>query len=78
MPTLLAKTQEYLVEYEGGALHIARYLDGYAIGMRGKGICGQFKACLKTHSPERAIQTFLRMLPGATWKPCYKPERMPR
>jgi hypothetical protein len=76
--TILAKTQDHLVEFESGMLTIARYTDGHCIGLAGKGIAGQFRECLKTHTPERVIATFLRMDPKATWQPLYCPERMPR
>lgn len=76
--TVLAETADYLVEYEANILTIARYSDGHCKGLRGKGIAGQFRACLKTHPPERVIQTFLTIARKADWQPLYKPHRMPR
>jgi hypothetical protein len=74
--TVLAKTTDYLVEYESNMLTIARYSDGHCLALTGRGIAGEFRACLKTHAPDRVIQTFMRMIPDATWRPLYKPERM--
>ena len=76
--TILAKTDEHLVEFECGVLTIARYSDGHCLGLRGKGIAGQFRECLKTHSPKRVVATFIRMCHGQEWQPLYKPARMPR
>lgn len=59
--TILAITPDYLAEYEAGILTIARYSDGQAVALTGKGIAGEFRACLKTHAPERVCATFVRM-----------------
>lgn len=75
--TILAKTDLYLVEYEAGFLSIARYSDGYCKAAKAKGIAGQFRDCLKTHSAERTIEVYLRMMRRFDWEPLYKPERMP-
>lgn len=75
--TILARTPEYLVEYEAGFLSIARYSDGHCKAAKAKGIAGQFRACLKTHSPERTIECFLRMMRKFEWEPLYKAHRMP-
>jgi len=73
--TILASTRDHLVEYEAGMLTIARRTDGNCIALQGRGIAGQFRACLKTHSAERTIQTFISL--GATWRPLYKPRCVP-
>lgn len=75
--TILARTAEHLVEYEAGFLSIARYTDGHCKAAKAKGIAGQFRACLRTHSPERVVETFLRMMRRHPWEPLYKPHRMP-
>lgn len=75
--TVLANTQDYYVEFEAGFLSITRRTDGHCLGMKGKGIAGQFRACLKTHSPERVVQTFIRMARNVQWEPLYKPHRIP-
>ena len=59
--TILAITPEYLAEYEAGILTIARYSDGKAVSLAGKGIAGEFRACLKTHAPQRVCETFIRI-----------------
>lgn len=77
--TILTITQDHLVEFEAGILTIARYSDGHCVALKGKGIAGQFRACLKTHEPVRVVQTFLRIAERKqAWQPLYKPERMPR
>lgn len=76
METVLAATAEYLVEYAGGMLTIARRSDGHCIAFTGRRVAGEFRDCLKTHSPERVIACYIRMAPGA-WAPLYKPEGMP-
>lgn len=76
--TILAKTPDYLVEFEANMLTIARYSDGHCIALQGKGIAGEFKACLKTSPVERVIEVFIKMVSGAAWQPLYKPARMPR
>ena len=75
--TVLASTTEHLVEYEAGFLSIARRSDGHCKALKGKGIAGQFRACLKTHSPERVTECFLRMARNQEWQPLYKAGRVP-
>lgn len=74
--TILANTAEYLVEFEARILTIARRTDGHCVALSGRGIAGDFRDCLKTHSPERVIETYLRLCRGIPWEPLYKPERM--
>ncbi|WP_419902091.1 hypothetical protein [Kiloniella sp.] len=77
--TILAETQDYLVEYETGLLTIARYSDGHCIGFKGRRVAGEFRDCLKTHSPERVVETFIKAAgPNPKWGPLYKPHKMPR
>lgn len=76
--TILAKTADHLVEFENGVLTIARYSDGHCVGLTGRGIAGQFRDCLKTHAPERVVETFLRIVRNQMWQPLYKPHMMPR
>ena len=76
--TVLAKTADHLVEFENGMLTIARYSDGHCVGLTGKGIAGQFRDCLKTHTPERVVEVFLKIVPNAMWQPLYHPDKMPR
>lgn len=59
--TILAKTADHLAEFECGILTIARYSDGHAIALKGRGIAGQFRDCLKTATPEKVISTFIRI-----------------
>lgn len=63
--TILACTTTHIAEFEDGLLTIARYSDGQALGLTGKGIAGQFRACLKTHSAERTIDCYIRMAQAA-------------
>lgn len=73
--TILAYTSEYLVEYTipgGGLLTIARHGDGHCKGLIGQGIAGEFRDCLKTHSPAKVIEVFLKMALNAEWRPLYK------
>jgi hypothetical protein len=67
-----------LAEFEAGILTISRYSDGHCKGMRGRGIAGEFRACLKTHSPKRVIEVYLMMARKQPWQPLYKPGWMPR
>lgn len=77
--TILANTPEYLVEFEAGILTISRRSDGMHVALEGRGIAGQFRECLKTHEPNRVVQTFLRMpRKPVTWlPPLYRPGCMP-
>ncbi len=80
--TILAKTKTHLVEYErghGGLLTITR-ADGKCVGMAGKRICGDFKDCLKTHTPQQVTDCYLRMANsmGIEWEPLYKSSAMLR
>lgn len=74
--TILASTADHLVEFEAGILTIARRTDGYCLAMKGKRIAGDFRDCLKTHAPERVIQTYMRLAQQAKidWTPLYKPK----
>lgn len=76
--TILAETKDYLVEFEARLLTISRYSDGHCKGYSGKRVAGEFRDCLKTHTPERVIDLYLKMFRGQDWQPLYKPERMPR
>lgn len=76
--TVLASTPDHLAEYEAGArlLTITRRTDGHCVALTGARVAGEFRDCLRTHAPERVIQTFLRIAggAGADWTPLYKPE----
>lgn len=78
--TILASTDDHLAEFEAGVLTIARYSDGHCKTMKARGIAGEFRRCLKTHTPERVIATYLRLADqaGCKWEPLYKPDYMPR
>jgi hypothetical protein len=77
--TILANTPEYLVEFEARVLTISRRSDGMHVALEGRGIAGQFRECLKTHEPNRVVQTFLRITgKPLTWlPPLYRAGRMP-
>jgi len=75
--TILAMTDDYLVEYESGILTISRYSDGYCKACKGKRVAGDFRDCLKTHSVEKVIDVYLKMIAKFPWQPLYKPSRMP-
>lgn len=75
--TFLAKTLGYYVEFECGFLSIAR-ADGMALCIKGAGLSAEFRSCLKTHGPERAIETFIKIAQRVTiWKPMYRHRAMP-
>lgn len=77
--TVLAQTDDYLVEYERPLLTIARFSDGHCLGFEGKRVAGEFRGCLKTHPAERVIETYIRMVgPQPNWEPLYKPDVMRR
>jgi hypothetical protein len=76
--TILAITEDYLVEYESGLLTISRYTDGYCLGFSGRRVAGEFRDCLKTHTADKVIETYIKIARGAQWEPMYKPHRMPR
>lgn len=59
--TILASTDEHVVEHESGVFSIMRRADNMALHMEGRRIVGDFRDCLKTHSPERVIATYIRM-----------------
>lgn len=59
--TVLASTADHLVEFEAGILTITRRSDGHAVSLTGKGIAGHFRDCLKTHTPERVVETWIRL-----------------
>ena len=73
--TVLASTADHLVEFEAGMLIIHRRSDERHMALTGKGIAGQFRDCLKTHTPEKVISTFTRIAgPNPTWhEPMFKP-----
>lgn len=75
--TILAKTDEYLAEFEAGYLTIARYSDGYCKAWKYSGIAGDFRQCLKVHGAEKTISIYLKIMRKAEWEPLYKPHRMP-
>lgn len=76
--SILAITPAHLVEFEVGILTIARFSDGACITLKGKGIAGEFRDCIRTHGEERATATFLGIAGSQPWVPLYKPHRMPR
>ena len=73
MDTVLAATPEYLAEYQraGRLLTIARRSDGHAVALTGPSVAGDFRDCLRTHTPERVCETFAAIA-GADWHPLYK------
>lgn len=77
--TILANTPDHLVEYDAGMLIIHRRSDEKYMALRGRGIAGQFRDCIKTHGAERTIATYTRIAgPNPTWhEPMYKKGRMP-
>lgn len=76
--TILASSAEYIAEYDCGVLFIHRKSDDRHIALEGRRIAGNFRDCLATHSPERVIQTFIRMAgPKVAWRePLYKPDTL--
>ena len=75
--TILARTADYLVEFEAGYLSISRYSDGHCKAWKRAGLAGDFRACLETSTRERAVEVYLRLMRKAPWEPLYKPHRMP-
>lgn len=75
--TTLAETPYYLVEYDQWAGHrllgITDKFTGLCKTMTSDRIAGEFRDCLRTHSPERVIQTYLRLAANLPWEPTYKP-----
>lgn len=59
--TILASTPAYVVEHESGVFSIMRRADNMGLHMTGKRIVGDFRDCLRTHAPERVIQTYIRL-----------------
>lgn len=78
--TILAETENNLVEYEHGVLTITDLATGHALAATGKRIAGDFRDCLKTHSPERVTATYIRLLRGRgiEWEPLYNPDKLAR
>jgi len=77
--TVLAKTADYLAEFESGMLSIARRSDGHCVAMRAPRLSADFRACIKAHGADRTIATYIKIgerLGG--WKPLYKASAMPR
>ena len=74
--TILTHTAEYLAEYEGGILTISRDTDGHCKALKGRGIAGNFRDCLKTHNHEHVIKIWLKMMRGQIWQPLYKPHHI--
>ncbi len=75
--TVLANTKHYLVEYDQSPvalLSIVHVESGKAVSLTGKRVAGEFRDCLKTHTADRVIETFIK-LGGNDWRPMYKPGR---
>lgn len=73
MINTIAKTDKYVVEYDCGMLIIHRLEDRKHLALTGKGIKGQFDACLKTHTAEKVIDVFIKMGYKSKWNgPMYK------
>jgi hypothetical protein len=72
---ILARTPEYVVEHESGVFSILRIADNMGLHMTGQRIVSDFRACLKTHAPERVIATYIRLGEAVTkWDASgYKP-----
>ena len=75
--TILARTADYLAEFEAGFLSISRYSDGYCKAWKRLGLSGEFRACLEIDTQERVIEVYLRLMRKAPWEPLYKPHCMP-
>lgn len=75
--TILARTAEYLAEFEAGYLTISRYSDGHCKAWRYVGVASGFRSDLKSYGPERTIEIYLKIMRRAEWEPLYKPHRMP-
>ena len=80
--TLLAKTKDYLVEScaspgNGYMVTVARREDGHCVALHGRSIVANFKACVKSHGVDRAIESWIRANRNV-WKPLYKANAMPR
>lgn len=76
--TILAITEKYLVEYESRILTISRYSDGHCLSFAGRRVAGEFRDCLKTHTAEQTVETYIKIARNKPWEPMYKPHRMPR
>ncbi|MTH96565.1 hypothetical protein [Roseibium sp. RKSG952] len=74
--TFLANTNKFVVEFEQRPkphMTITRKSDGLSIMIKAKGLAGMFRDCLKTRSPDKVTETFIRMLyPTPTWKRFHK------
>jgi hypothetical protein len=75
--TILARTSDYLAEFEAGYLTISRYSDGYCKAWKYTGVAGDFRVSLKSCGADRTVDIYLRIMRNAPWEPLYKPHRMP-
>jgi len=77
--TVLAKTSEYLVEFEGHHLTIARREDGHCLLMSTRRIRGDFLHLQKRLGSELAIEKMIVIATamGHLWQPLYKARAMP-
>ena len=75
--TILARTADYLVEFECGYLTIVRYSDGHCKAWKRSGIAGEFRDALKYRPASQVIGVYLKMMRNAEWEPLYKPHRIP-
>jgi hypothetical protein len=76
--TVLAQTEDYLVEFEDGLLTIARYSDGHCKATDYRGCAGDFRRDLNVAGPEKALRTWVNgIMYRCQWRPLYKPTRMP-
>ena len=81
--TILASTENHLVEFEAGLFTIARRTDGHCLAIhKGQvpGVAGNFNSAKRKSRDgvDGAIKRFLRISValGAEWEPLYKPEKM--
>lgn len=65
--TILARTDDYCAEYESGLLTIVRRTDGAFKAFSGRRVAGEFRDCLKTHTPERVFEVWIKMFPQDGW-----------
>jgi len=75
--TILARTANYLAEFEAGYLAISRYSDGHCKAWKYAGVAGDFRASLKSFGADRTIALYLKILRKAEWEPLFQPDRMP-
>ena len=81
--TILAKTENHLVEYEAGILTIARRSDGHCLDVRkgDGGIAapsGDFRHMCKRVGKDAATRRFMNiaLAIGCKWEPLYKARAM--